>query len=130
MEGYYTGRVSNIDTEKGYVRVAYPEYNNSLSSWLSMLATEYDMPKVGDLVATLIDRNGKGVVLGKIYSNKQKPPANSGYCKMIGGTKITASNSDFRIDFDSGYISYSNGTLHISSANVVIDNYEGRCTHT
>lgn len=32
MRGYYVGRVSNVDTEKGYVKVTYPEYTSTVAA--------------------------------------------------------------------------------------------------
>ncbi|MGN0108150.1 MAG: hypothetical protein ACI4A5_10710 [Hominilimicola sp.] len=128
MRGYYVGRVSNIDTEKGYVKVTYPEYDNTVSGWLPLLAFEYKMPEVGALVATFLDdEHDNGVCFGKIFSNEQKPPAQSGYKKVIDDVEITKQNGVFSIKFDDdNYIRFSGGVMTIKADKVnIIDNTEG-----
>ncbi|NDO20212.1 hypothetical protein FMM68_11195 [Lachnospiraceae bacterium MD329] len=128
MQGYYVGRVSNIDTEKGYVKVTYPEYDNTVSEWLPLLAFEYQMPEIGALVATFLDdERGNGICFGKIYSNEQKPPANVGYKKIVDGMEITKKDNVFSVKFDdNNYIRFSGGTMTIKADKVnIIDNTEG-----
>jgi len=128
MRGYYVGRVSNIDTEKGYVKVTYPEYDNTVSGWLPLLAFEYQMPEVGALVATFLDdEHDNGVCFGKIFSNEQTPPAHGGYKKVIDDVEITKQNGVFSIKFDDdNYIRFSGGIMTIKADKVnIINNTEG-----
>lgn len=123
MEGYYTGRVSNTDTDKGLVQVTYPQQNNVVSDWLPLLAFEYNMPEVGALVATFLDKNGNGVCLGKIYSNSQPPEAGNQYSKDIDGVKIIKTSDEFVIKFnDDNYVKYSGGIMTIRADKVNIVN--------
>lgn len=127
MQGYYVGRVSNVDTVRGYVQVTYPEYDNLVSDWLPLLSFEYNMPEVGALVATLLDdEHETGLCLGKIFSNEQTPSADGGYKKVIDGVEITAKNKVFTMKFDSNnYIRFSGGTITVKGDNVNIINNSG-----
>lgn len=121
MEGYYTGRVSSVDREKGFVKVTYPERNNIVSDWLPLLAFEYNMPSIGTLVATVLDKFGNGICLGKLFSYTQNPCVNDGYEKDIDGIKITKRGETFKIKFnEKNYISYNNGTMTIRADHVNI----------
>lgn len=122
MKGYYIGRVSSVDCENGYVRVTYPEYDNTVSSWIPLLAFEYQMLEVGSLVATLLDdEHDNGVCLGKIFSNEQKPEVQSGYGKVIDGMQITSKDGTFNIKFDdNNYIRFKDGVMTIKAEKVNI----------
>ena len=122
MKGYYIGRVSSVDCDNGYVRVTYPEYDNTVSSWIPLLAFEYQMPEVGSLVATLLDdEHDNGVCLGKIFSNEQKPAVQSGYGKVIDGVQITNQDGTFDIKFDgNSYIRFKDGVMTIKAEKVNI----------
>lgn len=124
MEGYYTGRISSIDTARGFVKVTYPQENNIVSDWLPLLAHEYAPPEVGALVATILDENLKGVCLGKIFSYGQPPNASGTYKKDIDGVEITKDGDAFKIDFGGGAaVTYSGGTLYVKADNIVLDGY-------
>ena len=69
MNGYYTGKISSIDKQNGKVKVTFPQESDVVSSWLPLLAFEYNMPDIGDFVAVILDGNDNGICLGKIYSN-------------------------------------------------------------
>lgn len=73
---FRVGKVSSIDYAAGLVRVAYPDKDNSVTAPLPMLCTEYNMPQVGDPVMVLHLSNGTeaGLVLGRYWSNNNKPP--------------------------------------------------------
>lgn len=126
MEGYYTGRVSSVDKERGYVKITYPQENNIVSDWLPLLSSEYDMPKPGELVATILGKNLTGVCLGKIFSNSQSPKTDNGYYKDIGGIKIKKSdNGVFEIKFaDGGYIKYEKGVLTLKANTIHLEGYQ------
>lgn len=70
------GKVSAVDYAAGTVRVVYHDKDDSVTPPLPMLADEYHMPQVGDMVLVLHLSNGKeaGVVLGCPWSDKRKPP--------------------------------------------------------
>ena len=115
MNGYYTGKISSIDKQNGKVKVTFPQESDVVSSWLPLLAFEYNMPDIGDFVAVILDENDNGICFGKIYSNSEK------YAKKIGNVSIIQKNNDFSIRFDNdSYINYSNGTITIKAKNVKI----------
>lgn len=91
------GRVTNIDTSTGKVRVNYEDADNA-TLWLYMLTfnNEVSMPNVGDMVVTLHMENGssKGFVLGTFYGGSKKPKTTSGYRKDYPGGAYIASNHD------------------------------------
>lgn len=124
MEGYYTGYISNIDTERGFVKVTYPQENNIVSDWLPLLAFEYNPPEVGAYVATVLDKNLNGVCFGKIFSYAQSPEVTSGYQKNIDGVKVTKNKNTFQVDFGGGaVVKYSGGTLYVKADKIVLDGY-------
>ena len=128
MQGYYVGRISNVDKNSGYVKVTYPEYDGMVSDWLPLLAFEYQMPEIGSLVATFIDdEHSCGICLGKVYSNEQKPPAQSGYKKVIDDVQIIKQDGVFLVKFnENNYIRFSNGTMTIKADRVnIIENNGG-----
>lgn len=70
------GKISAIDYSSGTVRVVYHDKDDNVTTSLPLLSGEYSMPAVGDLVLVLHLSNGKeaGVVLGRFWSEKNKPP--------------------------------------------------------
>lgn len=70
------GKVSAIDYEAGRVRVVYHQLDDSVTALIPLISAEYKMPKVGDqvLVLHLSDGTEAGVVLGRPWSEKNKPP--------------------------------------------------------
>ncbi len=107
MNGYYTGNISSIDYERGFVKVTFPTESNTVSDWLPLLCSEYDPPEVGAVVAVLVDEHGGGICFGKIYSYSQPPAVKSGYYKKLGNATITESG----------------GTLTIKADKIVLDGY-------
>lgn len=129
MKGLYFGRISDIDTDAGQVKVAYQSPYKTVSEWMPLLAFEYDMPEIGAYTAVIIDEWNDGVCLGKIYSNEQKPQVSDRYYKKIGNAIITAKGDNFKIQAGGGYIEFSNGIIKIHGIKTVIDNYDGACNH-
>ena len=123
MKGYYTGNISDIDTEHGFVKVTFPGENDIVSEWLPLLASEYNPPNIGDFVGTIVDENYDGVCLGKIFSFKQPPEGGNSYEKNIDGIKITKNGGTFKIDFGDAYITYSGGTLTLSANKINLNGY-------
>lgn len=123
MNGYYEGRISSIDAAAGFVRVTYPEYQGTVSNWLRLLNFEYNIPKIGALVGTIIDDNGDGICLGTIFSYGQPPAVAEGYYKDMEGVEVAKNGDGFYIKFNNtNYIHYSNGTMTIRADNVNIIN--------
>lgn len=68
------GRISSIDYAAGMARVTYPDRGGSVTPPLPMLAEQYHMPQVGDLVLVADLSNGsQGVILGKFWTQKHVP---------------------------------------------------------
>lgn len=91
-------RVSQIDYERGMVKVAMLEREGTVSNWIPYQSFEYDMPKVGELVTTeFYDGNWtEGICFGKHY-NKTNMPALSGptvYYKKCGDDVVVIYGKD------------------------------------
>ncbi len=69
------GKVSDVDYEKGLIRVAYLDRDNNVTAPMPMLSDKYFMPEVGDQVIALHLSNGTeaGLVLGRYYTEKNLP---------------------------------------------------------
>ena len=124
MEGYYEGIISSVDVTHGFVKVTYPQENDIVSDWLPLLAHEYNIPPPNTRVATILDKNGRGVCLGKIFSYSQMPDSTEGYAKDIDEIKITSQGGAFKIDFGGGaYVQYENGAVTINADNIILNGY-------
>lgn len=111
------GRVSSLDRDRGLVRVAFINDGGDVSDFYPLLAFEYNMPSIGDFVAVIEDNNG-GVVLGRIWSNEQKPEdSGNDYEKDIEGVEIRKSGNEFSLEF-------SGGIVRISANKIILDGYE------
>lgn len=69
------GKVSSINYAAGKARVVYEDRDSSVTSELPFLASQYNIPKVDDLVVVACFSNGtvSGVILGPIYHSSNKP---------------------------------------------------------
>ena len=81
---FRVGIVQQQDPARAMVRVVFPDYDEVVSWWLSVVFAKtqndkmYWMPDVGEQVVCLMDlRDETGAVLGAIYSSADIPPANS-----------------------------------------------------
>jgi len=70
------GHVSSANATKGTVRVVIDDQQGIVTNELPLLAGEYNMPAVGDLVLCLFLGNGisNGFCLGKYFSTVNPPP--------------------------------------------------------
>lgn len=107
------GKVSSINYKTGMARIVYPDRSNQVTPELPFLATEYAMPKVGDMVLVVHLSNGTaaGVILGRFWSDANKPSdgAEGAYHKDLSNTAGEAT------------ITYKDGTLIIKASNIVLD---------
>ena len=73
------GKISAIDYAAGTVRVVYHEKDDAVTAPIPLISSEYFMPEVDDMVMVLHLSNGTeaGVVLGRPWSEKNKPPEGS-----------------------------------------------------
>lgn len=76
QEPIRTGRISAINYEAGAVRVLYRDNQEKTTAEIPLLANEYYMPEIDDLVLVVHQSNGEafGVVLGRPWSQKNIPP--------------------------------------------------------
>lgn len=84
-------RVSQVDIAAGAVKAVIVE-DSTVTNWLPMTSSSYDVPMVGDLV--MVDFEGGdfsgGLCLGK-YFNSENPPAiaeTGVYFKKIGDSVV------------------------------------------
>lgn len=125
MRGYIIGQVSSIDAAAGMVKVTYPRHEDIISEWLPLLASEYNMPAVGEYVATLLDEDHEGVCFGKVFSYSQPPTVSEGYKKTFDGVTVEKQNGVFKIDFgDGAFIKYANGTMTLKASSIILDGYD------
>jgi phage baseplate assembly protein V len=81
---FRVGIVQEQDTLRAKVRVLFPDYDEVISWWLSVVFFKtqndkaYWIPDIGEQVVCLMDlRDEAGAVLGAIYSEVDVPPVNS-----------------------------------------------------
>lgn len=73
------GKVSAVEYATGMVRVVYHEKDDAVTRLIPLISNEYQMPEIGDQVLVLHLSNGReaGVVMGRPWSGKNKPPEGS-----------------------------------------------------
>lgn len=107
------GKISAVDYATGMVRVVYHEKDDDVTALIPLLSNEYQMPQVEDQVLVLHLSNGSeaGVVLGRPWSAKNKPPEGAAglYRKDLARTPGEA------------MIRYQGGTLTFQAGNVVVN---------
>jgi phage baseplate assembly protein gpV len=107
------GKVSAIDYATGMVRVVYHEKDDSVTRLIPLISNEYEMPEVEDQVLVLHLSNGTeaGVVIGRPWSEKNKPPEGAAglYRKEMARTPGEA------------MIRYKDGTLTLKAGSVVVN---------
>ena len=105
------GKVSAVNYATGMVRVVYHDKDDSVTREIPMLSDEYNMPAPGDLVLVLHLSNGTeaGVVMGRPWSGKHKPPEGAAglYRKELARTSGEA------------MIRYKGGVLTIKASKTV-----------
>lgn len=107
------GKISAIDYAAGTVRVVYHEKDDAVTRPIPLISSEYFMPEIGDQVLVIHLSNGTeaGVVIGRPWSDKNKPPEGAAglYRKELARKPGEA------------MIRYRGGVLTIKAAKVVID---------
>lgn len=77
MVGLFYCRVSKIAYAAGTADLVIEDREGQIIPGVPFLATAYDMPRVGDMVAVVMDETGgrieRGVILGKIFSEINRP---------------------------------------------------------
>ena len=107
------GKISAIDYAAGTVRVVYHEKDDAVTAPIPLISSEYFMPEVDDMVMVLHLSNGTeaGVVLGRPWSEKNKPPEGS---KGLYRKDLARSPGE-------AMIRYKDGTMTIKAPKLVID---------
>lgn len=80
MAKLYYARISKINYKKGMADIIIEEHENQVVNDVPFLAGYYEMPKVKERVAVLLEYTqgdiDKGVILGPIYSVEKEPNKN------------------------------------------------------
>lgn len=111
-------KVSQIDYERGMVKVTLPERNNAESNWIGMPANEYDMPKVGDAVMCSFDEGNlsTGVCHGKHFHNRNLPMESGEtvyYLPMCGDLVVKYDSAEKTLEIIADTVKFS-GDLEIA----------------
>jgi phage baseplate assembly protein V len=115
------GKVSSVDAAAGTIRAIIEDQQNIVTNNLRMMASEYNMPEVGDMVLCLFLGNGisHGFCLGRYFNDTDTPPVSDAkiWCKDFGdGTKIQYNKTTQELSIT------TEGDLKISvGGNLVID---------
>lgn len=77
MAELYYCRISSVDYGSGTANVSIQERENQVVTGVPFLSWAYEMPTAGDMVAAIFEesygRIGKGVILGPIFANGNRP---------------------------------------------------------
>ena len=107
------GKVSTVDYQTGMIRVVYHDQDDSVTRPIPTLSTEYTMPKRGDQVLVIHLSNGTeaGVILGRPWSDKNRPPESGPglYRKELG-----QAIGEAVIRYLDGSMTIQVGALHIT----------------
>lgn len=131
------GTVTKVDHAKALAKITFAEEQgrdggNKFAVWLPMLHLHtkddkyYTMPDKGELVACMMDETWEtGVIMGALYSNKNKPPSEAGEDKSVvkfkDGTVIKYDRAGKKLDVTAVgdiTITASSGTVHIEATTV------------
>ena len=122
------GKVSDVDHAAGMVRVVYHEKDDEVTRMIPILSTVfsgvYSMPEVEDQVLVLHLSNGTeaGVVLGRPWSKKTKPPEGAGKLYRLDMDRA-AGVAMIRYDGkDKDLTIHCDGTLNITAGGAITIN--------
>ncbi len=122
MPAFRVGIVQEQDVARAKVRVVFPDYDQVVSWWLSVVFAKtqndkfYWMPDVGEQVVCLMDvRDEAGAVLGAIYSSADTPPVSNANIMHLGfqdGTTVEYDRGEHVLEFkfnDGAEMTYDGG---------------------
>ena len=95
--------ISSVNYEKGCADVAFLEKEDMVKTDVPFFDSEYNMPKVGDMVVAVFqENNGKierGYILGKPYTAANKPSKTGEglYYKQMGKPSISCTGETLTI---------------------------------
>lgn len=123
MDEIRLGKISSINYTDGTARVTYADRNKTVTREIPFLSFEYSMPDIGDMVLVVHLSNGTeaGVILGRPWSGKNKPPegAEGLYRKDLS---TTAGKAMFRYDDNTG-------VLRIKAPTIILETDTGSTTY-
>lgn len=107
-KGIWFGNISSINYEKGCADVTFPGKEEDIKTDLPFMASEYLMPKIGDMVVVIF-HDTQGVILGRVYNDDCMPEVSG---KGVFYKKLS----------DKAYIKYdpATETLEIKAPKVTI----------
>lgn len=107
------GKISAIDYASGRVRVVYHDRDDAVTNLIPLLSSEYLMPRVGDQVVVLhlSDGSAAGIVIGRAWSEKNKPPESG-----AGLYRKDLSNES-----GEAFVRYKGGVFKIHADTIVLD---------
>ena len=122
MDTIRVGRISAINYSAGTARVVYADRDAEVTQEIPFLDSEYKMPEIGALVAVAHLSNGSavGIILGRPWSDKHKPPESGAalYRKDLG-----PSPGDAVIKYDGKTLTISTtGDIAITASGTVTVN--------
>lgn len=131
------GKISSVNAVKGTVRVVIEDQQDIVTDELPMLAFEYYMPEVGNLVLCAFLGNGisQGVCLGRYFSDQNPPPVTNPkiYSRDFGdGTSIQYNKTSKELSISAaGDLTISvEGNLTISVKGNITSSADGSITTT
>lgn len=109
------GRISSVNYKDGTAKVAYSDRDDMVTGELPTLASEYQMPKIDDLVLVLHLKKGrKGVIIGQIYSDQLRPGITGKdkyYKKLTEKAKMKVENGKLTIEAKEITFKSDNGSI-------------------
>ena len=109
------GKISSIDYKNGCADVVFDGNGGSIKEALPFLASEYDMPCVGDMVLVVFeqfDKREQGFIIGRYYNSSNIPPeglAKGDYYKRF------SENAFLKYDSKNDTLSVTAGGININA---------------
>lgn len=113
------GRISALNYKEGTAKVVYKDRDDMVTGDFPLLATEYMMPKVDDMVLVLHFKNCKarGVIIGPIWNDNNRPEINGKgkYLKrMTDKASFKAEDGTLEINAEDIKLTCSAGTITVA----------------
>lgn len=115
MAKLFYARISKIDYEKGLADITIEEHEKQVINDVPFLAGVYEMPKIKERVAVLLEYSGKdfdkGIILGPMFSADKEP-------KETGkGLFVKYFSDGTKMKYDS-----NNKTMEVTAENLKVKN--------
>lgn len=101
------GRISTVNYKEGTAKVVYKDRDDMVTGDFPLLANEYLMPKVDDMVLVLHTKRNKasGVIVGPVWNDDNRPG-------------LTGKNKYLKEMTDKSSIKAEEGTMEIKAENI------------